>query len=82
MVYIIGKAGKPLMPTNRLGKVRHLLKDGLAKVAQRTPFTIQLLYDSDEYTQPITLGAMKRSRLLLKVGLPRALAPIGAALRV
>ena len=44
------------MPTNRLGKVRHLLKDGLAKVVQRTPFTIQLLYDSDEYTQPITLG--------------------------
>jgi hypothetical protein len=44
------------MPTNRLGKVRHLLKDGLAKVVHRTPFTIQLLYDSDEYTQPITLG--------------------------
>ncbi len=44
------------MPTNRLGKVRHLLKNGLAKVVQRTPFTIQLLYDSDEYTQPITLG--------------------------
>jgi len=56
VVYIISKTGKPLMPTKRLGKVRHLLKDGLAKVVQRTPFTIQLLYDSDEYTQPITLG--------------------------
>jgi hypothetical protein len=56
VVYIISKTGKPLMPTKRLGRVRHLLKDGLAKVVRRTPFTIQLLYDSDEYTQPITLG--------------------------
>jgi len=56
VVYIISKTGKPLMPTKRLGRVRHLLKDGLAKVVQRTPFTIQLLYESEEYTQPITLG--------------------------
>ena len=64
MVYIISKTGKPLMPTNRLGKVRHLLKDGLAKVVQRTPFTIQLLYDSDEYTQPITLGVDAGSKTI------------------
>jgi hypothetical protein len=56
MVYVLSKEGKPLMPTNRHGKVRHLLKDGKAKVIKRTPFTIQLLYDSEEYTQPITLG--------------------------
>jgi hypothetical protein len=64
VVYIIGKTGKPLMPTNRLGKVRHLLKNGLAKVVQRTPFTIQLLYDSDEYTQPITLGVDAGSKTI------------------
>lgn len=64
VVYIISKTGKPLMPTNRLGKVRHLLKDGLAKVVQRTPFTIQLLYDSDEYTQPITLGVDAGSKTI------------------
>ncbi|MDQ1327998.1 MAG: hypothetical protein QG641_1283, partial [Candidatus Poribacteria bacterium] len=56
MVYVLSKEGKPLMPTNRHGKVRHLLKDGNAKVITRTPFTIQLLYDSEEYTQPIILG--------------------------
>ena len=56
MVYIISKTGKPLMPTKRYGRVRHLLKGGLAKVVQRTPFTIQLLYNSDEYIQPVILG--------------------------
>lgn len=34
MVYVLSKEGKPLMPTNRQGKVRHLLKDGLAVVHQ------------------------------------------------
>jgi Mg2+ and Co2+ transporter CorA len=33
-----------------------MLKTGLAKVVSRSPFTIQLLYDSATYTQPITLG--------------------------
>ena len=55
-VYVLSKSGKPLMPTKRLGKVRHMLKDGKAKVAQRTPFTIQLTYDSKEFTQDISLG--------------------------
>ena len=64
MVYIISKTGKPLMPTNKLGKVRHLLKNGKAKVVKRTPFTIQLLYDSDEYTQPITLGVDAGSKTI------------------
>ena len=44
------------MPTNRHGKVRHLLKDGKAKVVKRCPFTIQLLYSNTSYTQPINLG--------------------------
>lgn len=44
------------MPTNHHGKVKHLLREGKARVVRREPFTIQLLYDSKEYTQPITLG--------------------------
>lgn len=56
MVYVLSKDGKPLMPTQRHGKVRHLLKEGKARVVKRTPFTIQLLYESDTYTQDITLG--------------------------
>lgn len=56
MVYVIGQDGQPLMPTNRHGKVKHLLKDGKAKVIRRCPFTIKLLYRSTNYTQNLTLG--------------------------
>jgi len=44
------------MPTKRHGWVRKALQNGKAKVIQRSPFTIQLTYDSQENTQPITLG--------------------------
>ena len=50
------KNGNPLMPTERHGKVRHLLKEGKAKVVIKCPFTIKLLYDSTEFTQDLTLG--------------------------
>ncbi|MBO8436093.1 MAG: RRXRR domain-containing protein [Spirochaetes bacterium] len=43
MVYVIAQNGKPLMPTQRHGKVSHMIKDGCAKVARRTPFTIQII---------------------------------------
>lgn len=56
MVYVLSKNGQPLMPTSRHGKVKHLLKDGKAKVAKKCPFTIQLLYDSTNHTQNLTLG--------------------------
>lgn len=56
MVYVISADGKPLMPTRRYGKVRHLLNDGLARVVKRCPFTIQLTYKTKEYTQPVSLG--------------------------
>lgn len=56
IVYVQSNDGRPLMPTHRLGKVRHLLKDGKAKVVKRCPFTIQLTYYCGCYTQPIALG--------------------------
>jgi len=56
MVYVIGQNGQPLMPTNRHGKVKHLLKSGKAKVVRRCPFTIKLLYRSTNYAQDLTLG--------------------------
>lgn len=56
MVYVLNKNGQPLMPTNRHGKVKHLLKMGKAKVVRKCPFTIKLLYDSTNYTQNLTLG--------------------------
>lgn len=56
MVYVLNNDGQPLMPTDRYGKVRKLLKSGQAKVINRCPFTIQLLYESTTHTQPVTLG--------------------------
>lgn len=44
------------MPTERFGKVRRMLKDSLAHVVRRIPFTIQLDYDTTDFTQSITLG--------------------------
>lgn len=56
MVYVLNQAGVAIMPTENHAKVRVLLKQGKAKVVRRTPFTIQLLYSSTNYTQEITLG--------------------------
>lgn len=44
------------MPTERHGKVRRMLRAGMAHVVRRTPFTIQLDYDSTLNTQPVNLG--------------------------
>ena len=56
MVYVLNKDGQPLMPTDRHGKVKHLLKSGKAKVIKKCPFTIKLLYESTNHTQNLTLG--------------------------
>lgn len=56
MVYVLNKDGQPLMPTDRHGKVKHLLKSGKAKVVKKCPFTIKLLYESTNHTQNLTLG--------------------------
>lgn len=54
-VCVISKSGERLMPTFRLSKVRHLLKDGKARIVKHHPFTIQLQYDSENYTQPVEI---------------------------
>jgi len=64
MVYVLSKNGQPLMPTKRHGKVKRMLREGRAVVVQRTPFTVQLTYDSKEYTQPITLGVDAGSKTI------------------
>ena len=56
MIYVINKDGQPLMPTERHGKIRRLLRDKKAKVVRRCPFTIQLLYDTTSIVQEVTLG--------------------------
>ena len=64
MVYVLNKNGVPIMPTRNHAKVRVLLKQDKAKVVKRTPFTIQLLYDSTNYTQPISLGVDAGSKVI------------------
>ena len=56
MVYVLNINGEPLMPTERHGKVRRMLRDGKAHVARLVPFTIQLDYSSGEKTQEVSLG--------------------------
>lgn len=56
MVYVISSNGQPLMPTENHAKVRILLKTQKAKVIKKCPFTIQLTYNSTNYTQPVSLG--------------------------
>lgn len=56
-VYVLDKTGRPLMPTTRYGKVRRMLKSGLAKVKTRLPFTIQLTYEPEtRETQRLVYG--------------------------
>ena len=56
MVYVLHKDGNPLMPTERHGRVRWMLKDGRAVVVRSNPFTIRLTYKTTPYTQAVTLG--------------------------
>ena len=44
------------MPTKRHGWVRRALKNSKAIVVEKYPFTIRLTYNSNRYTQPVTLG--------------------------
>ena len=56
MVYVLNKYGKSLMPTTRHGRVRSLLRKGLAVVVDDHPFTIQLAYDTPNGVQEVSLG--------------------------
>ena len=64
MVYVLNINGQPLMPTQRHGKVRRLLKAEKAKVIRRCPFTIQLLYETQDNVQPVSLGVDAGSKYI------------------
>lgn len=64
MVYVINKDGQPLMPTERHGKVRRMLRDGQARVVKRCPFTIQLTYQTTNHVQEVTLGVDAGSKTI------------------
>jgi len=54
-VFVISKSGKPLMPTCP-AIARLLLKTGKDKCIRVTPFTIKMLVETTEYTQPVEAG--------------------------
>lgn len=63
LVYVLNKDKKPLMPC-KSSKARKLLKNKKAKVVNRKPFTIQLLYWSTGYKQDISLGVDTGSKFV------------------
>ena len=63
LVYVLNKNEKPLMPC-KPSKAGKLLKQGKAKVVKKSPFTIQLLYGSSGYKQPVTLGVDAGSKFI------------------
>lgn len=56
IVYVLDKDGNPLMPTRRLGRVRHWLKDDEASIVSHQPFTIQFAKTTEHHTQDLNLG--------------------------
>ena len=56
MIYVLNSKGIPLMPTNRHGKVRHLLRDKKAVIVNYNPFTIQLTKERSNEVQEVSLG--------------------------
>ena len=56
MVYVLNRYGEPLMPTERLGRVRHLLKERKAVIVNYHPFTIKFTYDTPNGVQEVRLG--------------------------
>lgn len=55
LVFVLNRAGKPLMPCSP-AKAGFLLRRGKAEVVKRTPFVIRLKYGSGGYRQPVTAG--------------------------
>ena len=60
LVYVINHNEHKLMPCKPT-KARKLLRAGRARIAQRSPFTIKLLWDCEEHTQEVVLGIDKGS---------------------
>ena len=56
IAYVLDNQGNPLMPTKRLGRVRHLLRKDKAEIACYKPFTIQLKYESTHFVQDLYVG--------------------------
>ena len=63
MVYVLNIEGKPLMPC-REAKARKLLRDNLAIVIKKEPFTVKLIFECENQTQYIALGIDAGSKII------------------
>ena len=63
LVFVINKENKPLMPC-KPSRARKLLLEDKAKVIQKTPFIIKLLFGSSGYVQPVTSGMDTGSKVV------------------
>ena len=55
-IYVLGRNGKPQMPTKRKRHAMNLLNTGRARIACHVPYTIQLLYENEPILQPLMAG--------------------------
>lgn len=62
LVYVTNQNGYPLMPC-KPSKARKLLRDGRARVINRSPFTIKLLWNCEEHVQEVAVGIDKGSHV-------------------
>lgn len=62
-VYVLNIKGEPLMPC-KPAKARKLLRDNKAKVINRTPFTIKLMFECENQVQEVTLGVDTGSKTI------------------
>jgi len=63
MVYVLNIQGNPIMPCKE-AKARKLLRDNLARVIKKEPFTIQLIFECENQVQDITLGIDAGSKII------------------
>lgn len=54
-VFVVSQEGKPLMPTTPR-RARIFLRAKRARMVLRSPFTIQLRFETTSYRQPVTVG--------------------------
>lgn len=56
LIYILNASGKPLMPTQRSNHIKRLLNKGKARIVSKTPYVVQLKYETECITQPLYGG--------------------------
>lgn len=79
MIYLMDQNGDFLLPTNRSGHIRRLLKEHKAKVVKKNPFTVQLLYEVDTAIRPRLMEGSFMNIVLSKDNrFPIGLAPVNA----